>query len=80
MEGYTLALDFKVNVINLKMVSMLNDIVVKNGGRFYLAKDATLTPELFKKSNVNVTDFKNKVKKIGDGIEISSELSRRLNI
>lgn len=80
MEGYTLALDFKVNDINLKMVSILNDIVIKNGGRFYLAKDSTLSPELFKKSNANVSDFKNRVKKIGDGIEISSELSRRLNI
>lgn len=39
-EGYTLALDFKVNKKLSKLVSQLDDIVEEFGGRIYLAKDS----------------------------------------
>lgn len=39
-EGYTLALDFKVNSKLPKLVSMLDDIVEEYGGRIYLTKDS----------------------------------------
>lgn len=39
-EGYTLALDFKVNSKLPKLVSQLDDIVEKFGGRIYLTKDS----------------------------------------
>ncbi|WP_144280818.1 FAD-binding oxidoreductase [Chryseobacterium echinoideorum] len=39
-EGYTLALDFKVNTKLKKLVTQLDDIVEEFGGRIYLAKDS----------------------------------------
>lgn len=40
MEGYTLALDFKVNKKLRKLVSQLDSIVEEYGGRIYLTKDS----------------------------------------
>lgn len=40
MEGYTLALDFKVNSKLKKLVSQLDEIVEEFGGRIYLTKDS----------------------------------------
>lgn len=39
-EGYTLALDFKVNAKLKKLVSQLDEIVQNFGGRIYLTKDS----------------------------------------
>ena len=46
IEGYTLALDFKVNKKLKKLVSKLDDIVESYGGRIYLAKDSMSRPSL----------------------------------
>jgi FAD/FMN-containing dehydrogenase len=40
LEGYTLALDFKVNKKLKKLVSDLDEIVEEYGGRIYLTKDS----------------------------------------
>ncbi len=40
MEGYTLALDFKVNSKLKKLVHQLDEIVEQYGGRIYLTKDS----------------------------------------
>lgn len=49
VDGYSLALDFKVTPGNRerlwRLCHRMNDLVVEAGGRFYLAKDATLRPE-----------------------------------
>lgn len=47
IEGYTLALDFKVSDKVFRLLDDLDDIVLKNGGRIYLAKDARMKPEMF---------------------------------
>ncbi len=48
VDGYSLALDFKVTDRNWSQVQALchrmNDIVLAAGGRFYFAKDSTLRP------------------------------------
>lgn len=46
MEGYTLALDFKVNKKLPKLVRALDDIVAEYGGRIYLTKDSMSRAEL----------------------------------
>lgn len=46
MEGYTLALDFKVNSKLRKLVAQLDEIVEKFGGRIYLTKDSMSKPSL----------------------------------
>ncbi len=49
-EGYTLALDFKVNPKVLTLLDELDEIVMRNGGRIYLAKDARMSSEIFHKT------------------------------
>jgi decaprenylphospho-beta-D-ribofuranose 2-oxidase len=48
VDGYSLALDFKVTKKNWPKLQALchrmNDLVLSSGGRFYLAKDSTLRP------------------------------------
>ncbi len=49
VDGYSLALDFKVTKRNKKklweLAHKMNDIVLSASGRFYFAKDSTLRPE-----------------------------------
>jgi FAD/FMN-containing dehydrogenase len=51
VDGYSLALEFKVTAANRARVwalaGELDQVVLAGGGRFYLAKDATLTRESF---------------------------------
>ena len=48
VDGYSLALDFKVSRRNkarlFDLAHRMNDLVLEAGGRFYLAKDSTLRP------------------------------------
>lgn len=46
MEGYTLALDFKVNDKLKQLVEDLDEIVDRFGGRIYLTKDSMSKPSL----------------------------------
>ncbi len=68
MEGYTLALDFKVNDEVFVLLGQLDRIVLDRGGRLYLAKDARMSPETFH------TSYKQKV----SSSKFSSAQSERL--
>ncbi len=52
VDGFSLALDFKVTEENRSklwaLTERLNALVLSAGGRFYMAKDATLTREAFR--------------------------------
>lgn len=50
MAGYTLALDFKFEHQLLTLLDTLDAIVLDHGGRIYLAKDARMSSDTFKKS------------------------------
>ncbi len=54
VDGYSLALDFKITDRNKTQVWSLahemNDLVLGAGGKFYLAKDSTLRPQDFQQS------------------------------
>ena len=49
VDGFSLALDFKVTAANRRplweLARRMNDFALSNGGRFYFAKDSTLTAE-----------------------------------
>ena len=49
VEGYSFALDYPVTVKNRerlwKLTAEMNELVLDYGGKFYFAKDSTLTPE-----------------------------------
>jgi FAD/FMN-containing dehydrogenase len=57
MEGYTLALDFPVNARTLRLMEQLDAITLDHGGRFYLAKDARMSPETLRRSDARVEGF-----------------------
>ena len=57
MEGYTLALDFPVNEKTFELLEKLDEITLKYGGRFYLAKDARMKKEVFKKSDERIGEY-----------------------
>ena len=48
MPGYTLAIDFPVTDGLLEFLDTLDAMVLKRGGRVYLAKDARMSPETFR--------------------------------
>lgn len=58
MEGYSLALDFPINNKNLLIMNYLDEITIKNGGRFYLAKDSRLNKNTYKKSDKRIQKYK----------------------
>ncbi len=47
MEGYTLALDFKIEKRLFPFLDELDRIVLCHGGRLYLTKDVRMQPEIF---------------------------------
>ncbi len=57
MKGYTIALDFPVNQDTLDLLEKLDEITLKYNGRFYLAKDARMKKEIFKKSDERIKNY-----------------------
>ena len=79
--GYTLALDIPAK--NPKLFSVLDEIdnmILDGGGRVYLAKDARMKPELFRKMYPDFKKWKEIKNKIDPGNRFSSDISRRLCI
>jgi hypothetical protein len=84
VDGFSLALDFKVTRKNRerlwKLTDKLNQIVLASGGRFYMAKDATLTREVFRKflGEETIAKFLELKKRFDPEGILESELSKRL--
>jgi len=57
IEGYTLALDFKVTESIFALMDQLDQLVLQYGGRLYLAKDARMSEATFKTSYPNWQAF-----------------------
>ncbi len=80
MPGYTLALDFAVNDGLLEFLDSLDAMVLKRGGRVYLAKDARMSAETFRAMYPNLATWQ-AAKAIADpDNRFSSSLSRRLGM
>lgn len=74
--GYTLALDFPAgNLQTLKLFAQLDQMIAKNGGRLYPAKDSHMSPEMFKAC---YPEYKNFRKFIDPAF--SSDFSKRVNL
>jgi decaprenylphospho-beta-D-ribofuranose 2-oxidase len=84
VDGFSLALDFKVTRSNRaslwKLTEELNQIVLDARGRFYMAKDATLTPEAFRQylGEETLRKFFELKKRFDPENILESELSKRL--
>lgn len=58
IEGYTLALDFKIEPRLFPLLDELDRIVLNYGGRLYLAKDARMKPETLMQGYPQYDKFK----------------------
>lgn len=56
-EGYTLALDFKMDNTLLAFLNKLDAIVLQYGGKLYLTKDARMSEDMFKQSYPQWQEF-----------------------
>lgn len=57
MEGYTVTLDFPVDVATLNLLRELDAVVSDHGGRLYLAKDARAGAEMFRRGYPRLDRF-----------------------
>lgn len=80
MEGYSLALDFKMQPGLSEFISNLTDQIISLGGRVYLAKDALLSKEQFEYSYPNVEQFRALRKSHGLSDHLQSLQSQRLGL
>jgi FAD/FMN-containing dehydrogenase len=78
-EGYTLALDLKMRPGLLEFLKELDAIVLEFGGRVYLAKDARMDADTFRKMYPDVDDFIKVVKEVNPGV-FRSHLAKRLGL
>ena len=57
-EGYTLALDFKIEPGLFELLDELDEIVLAHGGRFYLTKDVRVSKQTFEKGYPDIDKFR----------------------
>jgi decaprenylphospho-beta-D-ribofuranose 2-oxidase len=80
MPGYTLALDFPVRDGLLPFLDQLDEMVLKRGGRVYLAKDARMRRETFEAMYANLSAWRSFKKAVDPNNRFGSSLSRRLGL
>ena len=80
MAGYSLALDLPFNDDVVAFCHRLDEKVIAAGGRLYLAKDATTTPENFRVMYPRLAEFESVKRQIDPDDRFASSLSRRLEI
>lgn len=79
-EGYSLAMDFPMNNKNLALMNILDEITIRNGGRFYLAKDSRIKSDIFYKSDETRIDKYKNFRKNNNCHSFSSSQSERLGL
>lgn len=86
LDGYSLAMDFKVTEANRaslwELAETMMDEVVRAGGRTYFAKDATLTPSQLQASlgETTLARFREAKSRFDPAGILTSDLARRLNL
>jgi decaprenylphospho-beta-D-ribofuranose 2-oxidase len=86
VDGYSLALDFKVTRRNRarlrSLAHKMNDLVLEAGGRFYLAKDSTLRPQDVERylGSESLSKFRATKKELDPGNLFTSELDKRVHL
>jgi decaprenylphospho-beta-D-ribofuranose 2-oxidase len=80
MEGYTLALDFKISPSVIDLLHRLDDMVADMGGRVYLTKDAVMREASFKTTYPKWREFEAVRHKYGAFGKFASNQSKRLGL
>ncbi|MDE0960690.1 MAG: FAD-binding oxidoreductase [Planctomycetota bacterium] len=79
-EGLTLTMDFRSEVGVTEILHRCDSLVAEVGGRVYLAKDTTLTPQLVRTMYPQLDQFLRLRSRIDPDRKLNSDLSRRLKI
>ncbi|HSK39731.1 MAG TPA: FAD-binding oxidoreductase [Arenibaculum sp.] len=80
MAGFTLALDFPVRAGTSDLMARLEKITLDHGGRIYLAKDACLSAEGFRRMYPQLDRLRAVLDRVDPGRRLTSDLARRLDI
>ena len=80
IEGYSLALDFKIEKGLFDLLDRLDEIVVKHKGRIYLTKDVRVSKETFEKGYPQIETFRHFRKENKMDIKFQSLQSKRVGI
>ena len=79
-QGMTLTMDIRAAGKSREILCKLDQEVADQGGRVYLAKDSTLTPELLARMYPDLSRFQELRQRIDPDRKIASDLSRRLDL
>ena len=80
LEGYSLAIDFKIEKGLFELLNKLDEIVLKHKGRIYLSKDVRVSKEVFEKGYPQINKFREIRKKYKLNEVFSSLQSKRVGI
>jgi len=80
LEGYSLALDFKIEKGLFELLDRLDEIVLKYNGRIYLTKDVRVSKETFEKGYPNINKFREYRKENQMDKKFESLQSKRVGI
>jgi hypothetical protein len=80
MKGYTLALDFRIQKKLFPLLDELDHIVHDYGGRLYLAKDARMSREVFRRGYPKWERFAQLREELSMEIKFRSLQSARLGV
>lgn len=80
IEGYSLALDFKIEEGLFELLDQLDEIVVEYGGRIYLTKDVRVSKETFEKGYPQIETFRQYRKEHQMDTKFQSLQSQRVGI
>lgn len=80
MEGYSLALDFKVEPGLFELLDKLDEIVIRYGGRIYLAKDSRVNKAVFEQGYPLISRFRAIRKQYGLDQKFMSFQSQRVGL
>lgn len=80
IEGYTLALDFKMSASTIDLLHKLDDMVVGMGGRINLTKDAAMCEATFKQTYPRWQEFEAVRHQYGAVGKFASAQSKRLGL
>ncbi|HDY90162.1 MAG TPA: FAD-binding oxidoreductase [bacterium] len=80
LEGYSLALDFKMEAGILELLDKLDNIIAKYNGRIYLAKDARVNKDIFELGYPQIEAFRQYRRTHKMNLKFESLQSKRLKI
>ncbi len=81
LKGLTLSLDFPMRGERLlTCLEQVDDLVIRHGGRVYLAKDARLSPRSFRQMYTDFPRWQQIKREVDPSNRFSSDLSRRLEL